>query len=587
MTKALLASLALLAASSVSAQSDALRSIAEESGFLRTGRYAEVAEQCGRFAARYPGAVRCESFGTSPEGRAMQLMVVSRSGALTAEQAKRENIPVVLFQGGIHSGEIDGKDAGFLALREMLNNEAAKDALEKVVVLFVPVFNVDGHERFGAWNRPNQRGPEEMGWRTTAQNFNLNRDYMKADAPEMQHMLRLLNRWDPIAFADLHATNGAQFEHDISIMVEPNHAGLPAMREAGRELRDTVMDDLRDGGSLPVPFYPSFVVYDDPSSGFEDGPGGPRFSLTYVALRNRFSMLVETHSWKAYPVRVLITRNTVVSLTALTAREGEGWLKLALAADLASNELAGEMVPVVYAATDESREIEFRGYAYTRSPSAVSGALMTRYDENTPQIWRIPLRDDVVPSKTAQLPGYAYAVPAAHAAWVSEKLSLHNIRYEVLDKQHDGIAAMAYTASKVTFAEQSFEGRQMLTVEGAWGEHAGKLEAGSLLIPINGNNGYLLAALLDPEAPDSLLAWGSFNNHFERKEYMEPYVAEAVAREMIAKDPAVAAAFNAKLASDPEFTASPSARLEFFYRLHSSWDSRRNVYPILRLDGPI
>ncbi len=587
MIKALLASLGMLAASSLSAQTDALRSIAEQSGFLRTGRYAEVAELCGRFAARFPSAVRCESFGSSPEGRAMQLMVVSRSGALTAEQAKRENIPVVLFQGGIHSGEIDGKDAGFLALREMLNNEAAPGALEKVVVLFVPVFNVDGHERFGAWNRPNQRGPEEMGWRTTAQNYNLNRDYIKADAPEMQHMLRLLNRWDPIAFADLHATNGAQFEHDISIMVEPNHAGLPAMREAGRELRDTVMDDLRDGGSLPVPFYPSFVVHDDPSSGFRDGPGQPRFSLTYVALRNRFSMLVETHSWKAYPVRVRITRNTVVSLTALTAREGKRWLKLALAADRASNELAGKAVPVAYAATDESREIEFRGYAYTRSPSAVSGALMTRYDESTPQIWRIPLRDDVVPSKTAQLPGYAYAVPAAHAAWMSEKLSLHNIRYEVLAYKHDSVATMAYTASKATLAEQSFEGRQMLSVEGVWGEYAGKLEAGSLLIPVNGNNGYLLAALLDPEAPDSLLAWGSFNNHFERKEYMEAYVAEAVAREMIAEDPAVAAAFNAKLASDPEFAASPSARLEFFYRLHSSWDSRRNVYPILRLDEPL
>jgi len=587
MIRALLAGLLALGSPNLVAQSDAIRTIAEQSGYQRTGRYAEVAELCARFVIQYPTAVRCESFGTSPEGRQMQLMVVSRSGALTAAQARQQQIPVLLFQGGIHSGEIDGKDAGFLAIRQMLDGEAAPGALEKTVILFVPVFNVDGHERFGAWNRPNQRGPEEMGWRTTAQNYNLNRDYIKADAPEMQHMLRLLNRWDPIAFADLHATNGAQFEHDISIMVEPNHAGVSAMREAGRKLRDKVMDDLREQGSLPVPFYPSFVVHDDPTSGFRDSAGQPRFSLSYVGLRNRFSMLVETHSWKEYPVRVQITRNTIVSLTALTAVEGKNWLGLALAADREAAQLAGKAVPIAYAASDQSREIEFRGYAYTRSPSEVSGGLMTRYDESTPQVWRIPLRDDVVPSRSTKLPAHAYVVPAALAETIGDKLKLHDIRYEVVTDSHEEVPAFAYTATKVTPAQQSFEGRQMLTVEGTWAAQNTQISAGSLLIPVNGNNGYLLAAILDPDAPDSLLAWGFFNNHFEGKEYMEPYVAEAVARQMLADDPAIAAAFNNKLANDPKFAANPSARLNFFYRLHSSWDTRRNVYPVLRLDQPL
>ncbi|MDP0983616.1 M14 family zinc carboxypeptidase, partial [Klebsiella variicola] len=89
------------------------------------------------------------------------------------------------------------------------------------VLVFVPVFNADGHERFGPWNRPNQRGPEQMGWRVTAQNLNLNRDYAKADAPEMQAMLGLVRAWDPLAIVDLHTTDGAQFRHDIAVMVEP------------------------------------------------------------------------------------------------------------------------------------------------------------------------------------------------------------------------------------------------------------------------------------------------------------------------------------------------------------------------------
>src|SRR6185369_13977806 len=186
-----------------------------------------------------------------------------RSGALTPEAARARQLPVLMIQGGIHAGEIEGKDAGFLALRQVLRGELASGALNQQVIVFAPVFNVDGHERFGAWNRPNQRGPEEMGWRTTAQNYNLNRDYVKADAPEMQAMLALVNEWDPLAYIDLHVTDGAKFEHDVSIQVEPVHAGDAELREAGRALRDGVIADLAAHGSLPQPFYMAFDVDDD------------------------------------------------------------------------------------------------------------------------------------------------------------------------------------------------------------------------------------------------------------------------------------------------------------------------------------
>ncbi|HJW46848.1 MAG TPA: M14 family zinc carboxypeptidase, partial [Lysobacter sp.] len=184
-----------------------LTTVSERSGFIKTGRYDEVIALCEAFAKRYPDAARCFDFGTTPEGRPMKALAVSRAGRLTAQAARDAHLPVMLVQGGIHAGEIDGKDAGFLLLRELLEGKAGKGVLDKQVLLFVPVFNVDGHERFAAWNRPNQRGPEEMGWRTTAQNYNLNRDYVKADAPEMQAMLQLVNEWDPLAMVDLHVTD--------------------------------------------------------------------------------------------------------------------------------------------------------------------------------------------------------------------------------------------------------------------------------------------------------------------------------------------------------------------------------------------
>jgi hypothetical protein len=559
-----------------------LTTVAERSGFLKTGRYQEVVVLCDAFARAYPDAVRCIDFGTSPEGRPMKALVASTSGALDAATARKRGLPVVLIQGGIHAGEIDGKDAGFLALREILEGKAAKGVLDKLVWVFVPVFSVDGHERFGAWNRPNQRGPEEMGWRTTAQGYNLNRDYLKADALEMQAMLALINEWDPLAEVDLHVTDGAKFEHDVSIQVEPVHAGDSELRKAGRVWRDGTIADLSHQGSLPLPYYPSFAVSDDPTSGFDDGVPPPRFSHGYFWLRNRMGMLVETHSWKTYPVRVRVTRNTVVSVLEQVAKNGRKWLQVAHQADARASKLMGRPVPLTYAAGKESHLVDFRGYEYTRTPSEISGALMTRYDETKPQIWKIPLRDNVQPSFSVAAPKGGYLVPAAHAAWVGAKLKQHGIDFRTLDAR-SGVAVESFRASETTPAAQPSEGHQRMAVKGEWKADKRDIGAGALFVPIAQPKSRLVMSILEPLAPDSLVAWGEFNNAFERKEYMEDYVTEEVAREMLAKDPALKARFEKRIREDAAFAQNSQARLEFFYRLHSSWDERYNLYPVMRI----
>ncbi len=561
-----------------------LKTVAEYSGFQQTGRYEEVEALCRRFEEQHPKQVRCFEFGRTPENRPMLALAVSNSGALTPEAAKLRKIPVLLVQGGIHAGEIDGKDAGFLALREVLEGKAAPGALDKQVLLFVPVFNVDGHERFGQWNRPNQRGPVEMGWRSTAQNYNLNREYMKADTPEMQHMLALVNAWDPLAYVDLHVTDGAQFEPDISIQVEPVHAGDAALRVAGTALRDGVLADLAKQGSDPKPFYMSFAEEDNPQSGFVDSTPNPRFSHGYFLLRNRFGVLVETHSWKDYATRVRITRNTIVSLLSQMAQHGAAWRQTAMEADLRAKQLAGSVLPLSYRTTEKSRMIAFRGYAYTRTPSDVSGALMTRYDEKTPQIWHVPLRDEIVPDLQVAAPKAGYLVPRAQAAMVGAKLRQHGIVYQEMRSIVARQKVEIFRATQVKFGAQSFEGRQTAAVQGEWQKEERLVDAGVLYVSVNQPKARLVMALLEPRAPDSLLAWGSFNTAFERKEYMEDYVAEDVARAQLAADPALAAQFRQKLADEPAFARNPHARLEFFARRHASWDERLNLYPVMRVD---
>ena len=574
--------LAMLSAIPLSHAAPDLTTVSERSGFTATGRYDETIALCAAFQQAYPKQVQCIDFGITPEGRPMKALVVNGKGVFTPEAAKKQGLPVTLIQGGIHAGEIDGKDAGFLALREALEGRAAKGALGKQVLLFVPVFNVDGHERFGKWNRPNQRGPVEMGWRTTAQNYNLNRDYLKADAPEMQAMLALVNAWDPLVYVDLHATNGAKFQHDISIQVEPVYSGDPEFRKAGLALRSNVIKDIAKEGSTPQSYYMSFVKHDDPMSGFMDGVSDPRFSTGYFQLRNRMAMLVETHSWKEYPVRVRITRNTVVSVLDQVAKNGKGWQQAAYAADARAAKLGNQPVALSYKASDKKEMVDFNGYEYTRTPSEVSGALMTRYDETKPLVWRVPLRQDIVADFQVTAPRAGYIVPAAYAASVGEKLRQHGVAFRTLEQGVDRFDVETFRADTATLAAGSVEGHQRLTVEGKWKQEARALTPGSLFVPIAQPKARLVVAMLEPQAPDSLLAWGAFNTAFERKEYMEDYVAEDVAREQMAADPAVAKAFQERLDSDPAFARNPQARLEFFAKRHTSYDERLNLYPVLR-----
>lgn len=579
--KALLGLCIVFASATILAKPE-LQTTAEKSGFKKTGLYEEVVSLCNDFQRKYPDAVKCVEFGRTPENRPMLALIASRSGVLDSSSAIKQDIPVLLIQGGIHAGEIDGKDAGFLALRDALNVTAEKSWLKHQVLVFVPVFNIDGHERFAAWNRPNQRGPEEMGWRTTAQNFNLNRDYAKADTPEMRAMLRLVNEWDPIAYIDLHVTDGAKFQHDVSIQIEPVHAGDSEMQKAGLAMKNEVLKELASKGSKPLGFYPSFNIYDDPSSGFNDGVGTPRYSTGYFYLRNRFGMLVETHSWKDYPTRVRITRNTINAMLRLTAEHGQHWREVATAADARSSAKIGQKTALDYTVSDKVRTVDFLGYVYSRTMSKVSGQLMTRYDESKPQIWKLPLRDDIIVGQSETMPA-AYIVPPAYAALVSEKLKLHGISFRIIDKAVNKAAVETFRVDAAKQAAESFEGHQRMTVTGEWKPEPSDIKPGSLYVPLDQAKSKLVMALLEAKAPDSLLGWGFFNNAFEQKEYMEEYVAEEVAEEMLAKDPALAAAFKKKVAEDAEFAKDPQARLNYFYRLHSSWDEEFNKYPVMRV----
>lgn len=563
-----------------------LLTTADQSGLTRTGRYDEVIRLCAAFPSAYRGKVRCETFGQTPEGRPMLALVASADGVLDPAKARARKRPVVLAQGGIHAGEIDGKDAGFWLLRDLLDGKAGKGVLSALTLVFVPVFNVDGHERFGPNNRPNQVGPEQMGYRVTAQNLNLNRDYAKADAPEMRAMLGLLDRWDPIAYVDLHATDGAQFQHDVAVMLEPSRGGPAVMREPGTRFSTTLMERLQAGGHLPLDFYPSFTKDDDPSSGFRAGLGLPRFSTFYWEARNRYAVLVETHSWKDYPTRVKATYDVVLATLEHVRDHGAALTAAAAAADQEDRSGKEEAVTLSYEVTGAPIQFDFQGFAYTIEPSEISGQPWIRYDPTRPQVWKVPVYRELSPAMVVSLPpGAGYIVPAGYASPVKERLVAHGLEHATFEASFPAVPVKTFRADSVTFGAAPYEGRFSAKVTGRWADERRDIPRGSLFVPASQPGRRLVAHLFEPAAPDSLVSWGFFNATFERKEGMEDYVTEAEARRMLASDPKLKAHFEGAL-KDPLFAKSPAKRLELFARRHPSWDDRFRLCPVYRVDAP-
>ena len=541
---------------------------AEAAHFDRTPSYAETSIWLDRLVAASPMLHR-EVFGHSAQGRELYAIRAAKPGG--------GRKPVLFVQAGIHAGEIDGKDAGLMLLRDIALR--GKDhLLDHADLVFVPIFNVDGHERGSAYNRPNQRGPDNQGWRTTAQNLNLNRDYVKVDTPEMRAMRSYLNRIEPALILDLHVTDGVDYQYDITFAF-PGWAGSPTHSPAiGQWLdahyRPAVTGALARSGHIPG-VYIDAVNPRRLEQGVLLSPDTPRFSTGYGELARQPTVLVETHSLKPYRQRVLGTYVLVEESLRLLGADGEG-LATAIATDLAARPattvLTWKPVATPFVTIDA-----FKGIANERYRSPASGRDEVRWlGRRVTQ--RIPVFTQA-PNFVATLPT-AWWVPVTKPDVIA-LLKLHDIEFETLAAPRSVMVDMIRLVDPKLGKPD--EGHIPLTA--AAYVHAPRNEtfpAGSVRVPSDQPLGLLAAAMLEPESPDSLLAWNFYPEILMRTEYMEGYVIAPLADRMLASDPALKKQFEAKLAADPKFAADPDARLGWFYERTPYYDERFLLYPVGR-----
>ncbi|GAG28993.1 unnamed protein product, partial [marine sediment metagenome] len=213
---------------------------AERTEFRQTPRYDEAVAFCRRLAEASEW-IEYRSFGKSGEGRELPLLIASKERVFTPQAARAAKKLVVLVQSCIHPGECAGKDASLMLLRDMAIGRTRSVLLDRVVLLVMPIFNPDGHERFGPYSRINQNGPEAMGWRVTSRNLNLNRDYMKADAVEMRAWLTVWNAWRPDLHFDNHTTDGGDWQYDVTFSADTHAVAAPPVAQW---LDEVLMPDL-------------------------------------------------------------------------------------------------------------------------------------------------------------------------------------------------------------------------------------------------------------------------------------------------------------------------------------------------------
>jgi hypothetical protein len=555
---------------------------AEATGYRETPTYEETLDYIRRIEKATPTRVRLDFFGTSEEGRPIPFVVVDRDGLFTPKAVRSTAKAVVLVLAGIHSGEIDGKDASLSMLRELAATHSLSHILTNVTVIFVPIYNVDGHERRSRWNRINQNGPREMGFRTNARGLDLNRDFLKADSPEAQAFARLFTAWRPDLLIDCHVTDGADYRYDVTWSWQPS----PAMPRVVSDWMDgfvTRVQAMAEGsGHLLAPY---IWLRDEtaPEQGMDGGVAPPRFSTGYAPLRNRPAILIETHVYKEYGVRVKATHDMLRSILHGIWQSHESLCRTVDGLDRAKTEWGRRFDPkhkvvLRWGLADETEPFVFKTWKSQVVTSEVTGGRYTIYSREPLDV-SIPYRRTPRAEVEVSRPT-GYLVPSSRSD-VAAKLEQHGLRVVRLDRTVEDEFEM-YRASNPSWENRSYQGRHPVTasIEAVTEKRA--FPKGSFWVPLDQPDADVAIQLLEPQAPDSLFAWGEFDGIFERKEYYEPAVIERLIARRLIEEPELVERLGAEREKDPKLK-TPEGMREWFYRNSPYWDGDLGLYPVARV----
>ncbi|MAL60358.1 MAG: hypothetical protein CMC14_09945 [Flavobacteriaceae bacterium] len=554
----------------------------ETSNGTETPTYDEVISYYKKLAETYPTIVMYK-MGMTDSGEPLHLVVFNPNRKvdtrLETEFSKTENKNILLINNGIHPGESDGIDASMLLLRDFAQGKIATP--ENTIIAVIPVYNIGGALNRNSGTRTNQNGPKEYGFRGNARNFDLNRDFIKADSKNAKAFAEIFHLVNPDMFIDNHVSNGADYQYTLThLFTQHNKLG----GELGTYLHTSFMPQLEDSlVQKKWDITPYVNLFNrTPETGFSQFMDYPRYSTGYTTLYNTLGMMVETHMLKPYKQRVEGTYELMQSFINIAEKDASKIKELRK--NSFNNFSVGSSYPLTWTIdSSKAATLQFKGYEGTMEPSNVTGASRLKYHRDQPFTKPVIYYNEFKAVESIKIPS-AYIIPKGYWNVIDQ---LKNNQITLTEVKNDTlISAEVYKIRSYETFNNPYEGHYPhYNTQVETFEEEVSVKKGDFMVSTQQPGVRYLLETLEPMAVDSFFNWNYFDTILQQKEGFSPYVWEDLAEAFLNEHPEIKKEFETKKSNEPNFAANWFAQLDWIHKQSSNYEKSHLRYPIVRVRG--
>ena len=554
-----------------------LETVFEKSDGKETGAYLETIQFYSALAQQSP-YISISEVGETDSGYPLHLVVFDADKNFDLNAAREKGKTMILINNGIHPGEPDGVEASAMLLRNYASNKKLRAELKDITLAIIPLYNIGGALNRNEHSRANQNGPISYGFRGNARNYDLNRDFIKADSKNARAFYQIYQKVQPDVFIDTHVSNGADYQYSITHLAT-QHDKIGG--DMGDYLHQVFTPDLEkkmvEKKSEITPYVNVFNTTPD-AEGISQFMDYPRYSTGYAAMFNTLGFMIETHMLKPFDVRVEATYNFLESVLELAKRDGKKIQQLHYAYELKP----GSRHFLDWKMDKDSPEmITFKGYEGEMIDSKFTGKQRLFYDRNKPFTREIPYYTNFTGTTEVIVPK-AYIIPQG---WheVIDRLKWNNVSFSRFQSDTT-INVEAYRIQDYKTAKMVYEGHYRHSgVELSTSKETIDFRKGDYIFYINQPAARFLVETLEPQGPDSYFSWNFFDTILQQKEHFSPYVFEDIAAELLEKDPNLKEAFERKKKEESGFAENSYQQLNFIYEHSPYYEEAHMNYPVYRL----
>ena len=549
----------------------------EEKGGAETPTYEEVIAFYLDLAKAFP-SINVQTLGKTDSGQPLHLVTYNPDGNFNFQKIG-EDKALVLINNGIHPGESDGIDACMMLLRDLATGE--KEAPKNTVIASIPIYNVGGSLNRNSTSRVNQNGPAEYGFRGNARNYDLNRDFIKADTENAKTFASIFHLTKPDVFIDTHVSNGADYQYVLThLFTQHDKLGGEAGFYLKQKFIPTLEESLQQQGHDITPYV---NVYNrPPDEGFNQFFDSPRYSTGYTTLWGTLGLMIETHMLKPYDQRVEATYDMLYLLVQQVDQDYDQIKEVRRkSADFWQ---AASYYPLQWAVDTSSYSTRFfKGYEVDTIPSAITGYPRLKYNQDQPFTKEIPFYDRFESTDSVAIPA-GYIIPSSYQD-ILDLFAINQVKMFPLDRD-SVLQVNRYRIEDYKTRRSAYEGHYLhYGTRVASVQEERKAKKGDYCVPINQDAKRYILETLEPSAADSFFNWNYFDPILQQKEGFSSYVFEDLALEILDAEPELKEAFENKKDEEESFRKNGYAQLRWIFQHSKYYEDAHMRYPVLRVEA--